>query len=510
MNPVKLGAQRDRDALLNTLSSHGCPKVSLDDINNALISLQGKINQLRRQTQELSSKDKTKEKIVYTARFDGLVDIVEFEEKPAFLIKKEDSFEIVHNVEKDGEIQSPPPKENIPWLLPRAEEILKHHKIYQSLDPDKQKLMDCALFEDLVSYHKGISKLPSENHYLLLAAYGLHTYLLEQAEYTPEICFFAVPERGKSRTGKGMINVAYRGIHVESLRDAYILRVANDLNASLFFDVRDFWNKTEKSGSDDIILGRFERGQTVPRVLWPEKGPHQDTKYYAIFGPTIIATNVELNHILETRCIQTTMPHSAKRYEEDVTKEMGLPYKERLVEFRLRHLNTTLPQVNKPCRGRLGDICKPLMQIVLLVVPNRAKELQALIEQIEIERKGDRSESLEAQIIQAVDYLDPDQEDNLLSVEEITAYLNENKENDKFKYSNKRIGKRLSALGFDRVRLRSDGKRAIKYDKNKIDQLKYEYGVGKNVRNVKSSEGQEIMDPTTDGKTVDLQGALEL
>jgi len=109
--------------------------------------------------------------------------------------------------------------------------------------------------------------------------------------YTPIICLFAVPERGKSRLGKALIHVAYRGIHVESLRDAYLVRIANNFGATVFFDVKEIWHKAERYNSEDILLHRFEKGAKVARVLYPEKGAFKDIVYFRIFGPTIIATN---------------------------------------------------------------------------------------------------------------------------------------------------------------------------------------------------------------------------
>src|SRR5664280_2449233 len=148
---------------------------------------------------------------------------------------------------------------------------------------------------------------------------------MEYHQYSPIICNYAVPERGKSRTGKGMIYVAYRGIHVESLRDAYIVRIAHNYMATIFFDCMNLWKKAEKAGSEDILLLRFERGAKVPRVLYPERGAHRDTVYYSVFGATIVATNVSVHNILDTRAIQINMPQSRKRFENDVTPELALP-----------------------------------------------------------------------------------------------------------------------------------------------------------------------------------------
>jgi len=130
--------------------------------------------------------------VTYTALFDGLVDLVDDEGEPAFLVMVDGELEVVRTAERDGTMLVPPPKENIPWLLPRADEVLRHY----ATDGDGR------LYDDLVAYHRGVSELPDDFHYEFLAIWDLHTYLLEQMNYSPELCFFAVPVRGKSRTGK--------------------------------------------------------------------------------------------------------------------------------------------------------------------------------------------------------------------------------------------------------------------------------------------------------------------
>ena len=169
-----------------------------------------------------------------------------------------------------------------------------------------------------------------------------------------------MPERGKTRTGKGILYVVRRGIHVESVRDAYIIRAASDLKATLLFDSRALWKKAEKAGSDDALLLRFERGGKVPRVIYPERGAFRDTVYYSVFGPTIIATNEPLHHILETRAIAIQMPDSSKSFEMEVRPRIcACPLKERLVAFRFRHMAQPLPQVEKPATRALGRYHAP-------------------------------------------------------------------------------------------------------------------------------------------------------
>jgi len=217
----------------------------------------------------------------FSASLPGLVDIVATDDGPAFLVLGTDGPTMAPTWEVGGQIYQPPPADKLPWTLPRAAEVL--HYIREAEPPER-------LWADLVNYFQGVSEMPSPAYYLLQAAWVFHTYLPEPANYSPEICLYAVPERGKTRTGKAMIYVARRGVHVESLRDAYLVRLAHNCQAAIFFDCLDLWRKAEKAGCEDIILGRFERGITVPRVLYPDRGPHRDTVFYTVFGPTIIAT----------------------------------------------------------------------------------------------------------------------------------------------------------------------------------------------------------------------------
>jgi DNA primase catalytic core len=148
---------------------------------------------------------------VYSANFPGLIDIVSFNSKPAFLIKQHENLLIQSSVAVNGTTYIPPLQEHIPWMLPHGEEVVR---IY-SKTKDNSLLSDNDLYDEVSAYYRIISELPSETYYDVLTAWTFHTYQQETVQYTPIICPFAVPERGKSRTGKAMTYLAYRGTHVE-------------------------------------------------------------------------------------------------------------------------------------------------------------------------------------------------------------------------------------------------------------------------------------------------------
>jgi len=131
------------------------------------------------------------------------------------------------------------------------------------------------------------------------------TYLHDHPgiDYCPYILFNAVAERGKSRTGKSVTYVAFRGIHLIELREATIFRYSQHLHGTLFLDLLDISKKAEKGGCEDILLLRYEKGAKCSRVQYPDQGPFNDTVYYDIYGPTIISSNEQPHKILETRCL---------------------------------------------------------------------------------------------------------------------------------------------------------------------------------------------------------------
>ena len=463
LTDLSLLESRDRKLCINKLSEAGI--ISRQDVNKVIEDTR----------QALNISDETDDKSlphIYTVYFPGLVDIVEDNGGSAFLIKEKDSLKITKRIEKDDVIYLPPPKEYIPWLLPTGERILDYYGLDKALD---NKTADSFLYDELVSYHKAISEFPSLEYYDLIAAWILHTYLLESIKYSPIICLFAIPERGKTRTGQGMIYLAYHGIHVESLRDAYLVRVANDLKASLFFDVMNIWHKAEKNGTEDILLHRFERGAKVPRVLYPEKGPLRDTVYYSVFGPTIISTNEGLHRILDTRAISINMPQSVRSFENDVTPESSIALKEKLVSFRARHLEEPLPNIPKPARGRLGDILKSLHQIILLAKPEKCSSFLKLVKIIEEERLIEKTGSLEAEILKEVVMLQEKVNRSTLPVKEITDALNTGKA-DKYQLSYQRVGRSLSAMGFKKIKT-VEGSSGIIFDEDAIERLKASYGL---------------------------------
>jgi hypothetical protein len=402
-----------------------------------------------------------------------LVDIVEQDGLPAFLVKLQDGhLSVLHEHLVGGTLSVPPPRRQMPWLLPRADEVQRYHERYRH---EPAEVINAHLFDDLARYHQNLSELPGVEYYDLIAAFDFHTHCLESCEYSPIICLFAVPERGKSRTGKSIINVCYRGLHVESLRESYIFRMSDRFQATLFFDVMDIWRKAERDQSEDVLLQRFEKGSKVARVLYPDRGPFRDTEYFDVFGPTVIATNELASRILETRAVVINMPEASRQFEDDVNPATALPLKERLTAFRAWQLGRPVPEVSKPSLGRLGDILKPLLQMILLVRPEKESAFRELVGRLEQQRLVEKADSLEAEILNALEALRLEVTGGILPVKQITDHVNAPRA-ERYKLTPQRIGRRLSGLGLNKART-GDGASAIVWESGKINALREKYGL---------------------------------
>ena len=411
-----------------------------------------------------ASATRPSEKPCYSASFEGLVDLVEHEGAVAFLVKEDEQLLLLPEVERDGQRFIPPSKAQIKWLLPRGEEVLRYYHADH----------DANLYDALLAYHKGISELPSEAHYDLLTLWVFHTYLTEAFQYSPIIWLFSVPDRGKSRTGLGMIYAAYRGVSQVSLREANFLRLASHWNASVFFDISDLWKKVLQNQSEDVLLHRFERGGIVSRVMFPDRGPFKDTVDYTVFGPTVIATNRGVPEALQTRTLQITMPDSSQAFDDEVTPEAGQPLRERLVAFRARHLGNSLPNIAKPAARRLGDILRPLHQIIRLVRPEREAVFLRLARSFEADRLTDKADSHDAHVLEAMLGLSEAVSKGFLAVKKITEAYNAGRP-EREHLSTNTMGWRLKAMGFKKEKSR-DGAMIV-WDDAQIRRLCQAYGV---------------------------------
>ena len=412
---------------------------------------------------ELQSRQ-SKKKEEYSAYFETLVDLVlDKKDTVSFLVKGNNRLVIKESQETKESILIPPKKDKIPWLIPRGSEVIRHF----TDDTDSK------LFEDLVRYHASISELPNEDHYRLLATWVMHTYLFDKVKYSPYLWLYAIPERGKSRTGEGLTYVSWRGIATPALSEAHIIRMSQNLKATIFFDVENIMKIADSSQTKDILLKRYEKGAKIMKVLHMDKGPLEDYEFFDFFGPTVVATNQPVDYILATRALEIVMPESQRDFEDDVTEIAALSLRERLVAFRARWLEKDLPCVDKPNKKRLGDILRPLRQIARIISQDDEWFLR-FSDTIDVKRKESKTDTQEARVLTAIVKARKHTSSNgHLSNKDILDAYNEGR--DDFKMQPKSLGWITKRLGFEKYAA-SDGSGII-MDCTLLKTLCQNYGV---------------------------------
>lgn len=405
---------------------------------------------------------------LYSANFPGLVDLVEGESGRVWYMiwDKDNGLRVVPEYESNGTKLIPPTRKHLPFLLPRAEKVIEHYSNGE----------DTQLAQDVLTYLKRFSYLP--DHQWIIAVCKIFLTNIQHHPdiyYMPILLLFGDPERGKTKTGKAITYISYRGIHLPDIREPHLFRLTEYLNATLFFDIKDISGKLEQNKSEDVLLLRFEKGAKVPRVLDYKKGPFEDMKYYDTYGPTIIATNEPLHKILDSRCIPIALQNRPGTYE-DPRPEFGHELKERLTAWRARMFSQRLPEINpiEGISGRIWDISKPLIQVCRTVYPEGVEMLIEALREVAVHRTQDRRISIEGEILQVL-YEILHREETEMSIEMhcLTERLNENRESSKL--TPQYIGKRLKAMGIQTKLIH--GYSNINIKKEEFDLLCRQHGI---------------------------------
>ena len=403
-------------------------------------------------------------KPIETALLDNLVDICRTEDQKAiFLINNEGVLSPSARYEApNGAIYVPPPRDSMPWALPRVEKVIEHYSSDE----------DAKLFNDIGEALRQNVELPDERLYSFLSAFVLHTHIIDLFNYSPVLTFQAVAARGKTRTSRILIWMGRRGIHLETIREADLIRKAARFQCFMFFDVVDVCTKAERLGSLDVLLGRFDKGVTIPRVTNPEVRGFGDTQHFGCYGATVIASNEPLNKYLESRSVSILMRQASRLFENDPREKDFLELRERGTAFRARWLNKALPEVPKPSKDRLGDILKPIAQIYSAVVPDEIEVFNSLVRMIEDDQASYRSTTPEGKLIAVLLQLEEKVSNGVIQTNEIVDACNRDMP-DRYHVSPVGVGKKMAMLGFQTAKYK--GNRGYIYDKDLLRHLAKQY-----------------------------------
>lgn len=391
------------------------------------------------------------------ARFDGLVDLVRCGRRVCFLVRESGTALHVQNtVSIDDITYTAPELQQLPFAVPQYQDVKK------SLTKDPRELWE------EVSQWIARSVVPPKGYRDLLVAWIFHTHIVEKFLHSPILALECDPEFGKTRLGKAMLYVARRGLFNEAPNAAQLLRQAHDLDCTLFIDVRDIVQTLKVKGIENLVLHRFERGTKTARVIDYQAGPLHDTKYYDVYGPTIIGTNTLIQEPLSSRCLPVQMRHAIPDDLPHPLEQDALPLRAKLIAWRANVLGADLPTVPVPFKGRLADLAKPLIQVTQMVAADRLPSVLQVFRDMDAQRVQRYSESDSGLTLRALIGLRSTVTDQHLSVESICDEANE------LAFSEKGVDDYMSRAGIGEV-LRLMGLRTRSYGKTRRKHLVYDW-----------------------------------
>jgi hypothetical protein len=364
-----------------------------------------------------------------------------------------------------GRTVLPPPLSQLPYLVPTEEGVLAALGTWDARSAQ-------ALFADVAAYIAASALLPEPQSAWaeLLAAWVFHTLDQEHVTQSPILYMYGPPGHGKSRLGSALLNISFRGVRTVSIRAAHLIRYAEDLAATTFLDLNSVSALTNDGEVVDLLLSRFEKGLIATRIYDPGAGPFKGVKHHSLFGPTIIATNAPIqNPALLSRCISLTMPEaSARARDRATTVEDARPLRDRLVAWRAHRMKARgIVPVAKATPGRLGDITRPLLQVISDVAPDRRESVLAVINELALENRAARSQTVEARILTALLNANDAVRNGRLPVKELTDALNSARSG--LKLTPHAVGQRLKFLGIQTRT--SGGYSMVLYDRAHIEEI---------------------------------------
>lgn len=418
------------------------------------------------------------ERTYISANYDGLCDLVKAGEKVKYLGL---DGKLSEWVEVNGQKFLPPSVGDLDYLLPEASEVVleaKKHDVTDDTDNQQGCPYCLELYHELRDYHEAISELPDALYYDLLVLFDYHNYLIEKFDFSPIIYFFADRERGKTRTSKGLVYLARRGVMTETLREANLIRWGRDHKATILFDLKNFAKKLEASQAEDLVYGRAEKGVVASRVLFPEKGAFRDTVRFEVFGATIVTSNRMIDDIGASRTITIDMKPSDRIFVSEPTPENALPLKTKLTGMRLAHLKQSFSQTPKEETGRLEDMLIGYLRMVKTLFPSKENLFRRLKSLIKDGKRETAMESFEAQILQIIITLEAAVEEGsvTLSYDLIASMYNEGKR-ENLHLDGRSLSRITKSMGFSAKRNSDGSKRGIFYDTKLIAKLKLIYGL---------------------------------
>jgi len=416
---------------------------------------------------EVEEKATEKKKRRYTVGNEVLDDgrvleLVEEDDKIKILVYNPSNgeFYTVDELETEQEIIRPYP--NIPFPLPR-----KPSKIDE----------DPTLWEDtkklIIEYYDNPRN--DEAYDVMTAAIAWSYFYRGLKASTPFLGFLGPFRSGKTRALEVLAALCYRSMNIVDPSEASIFRLIEELKPTLIIDESQILNKNVRA----LMAAAHRYGQKIPRVIDPEAGL-EGIRWFDCFAFIIYATREEPPDDIRSRTVIIHCEKNIRRTRKKIDYEKARELRTRWLAQRLRlfeKVDVSFEEFESE-DGRVQEIISPLLRMAEIFGGEGAKiTIERYGRQVESEIKNLEASSMEAELVEKlVEFVSKKGEDAPAEVsnEELLEFLNNGAE--KPIWECRGLGRRMVALGFERVKL-SGGKRGYKLDLDLLWRLAKRYDV---------------------------------
>ncbi|MCW3984260.1 MAG: hypothetical protein NWE96_09750 [Candidatus Bathyarchaeota archaeon] len=336
-------------------------------------------------------KDKEKTKLHRASGYaeQGHYEAIYVNGKPAFLTVKDGAFRVCDEVTVEEETFLP---KEYPDEFP-----YEPYGYYEGNLPTTEELYwkireEFALFLDLESNWKDY-----------LAACVLLSYQQEKLRTVPYVYFVGDNESGKT-VALNLLNwLCYRpmlGVTIPSA-DVYGYLDDSDTPGTILEDeAQGLYKDLDKA---KIYKAGYKKGAVVPRTMLTQN--KRFIKYFRVFCFKACAAE-EMPHVkgLLERFIFIPMTEGyptkdwADLNKDDETRLRDL--RNILLKWRLSTIETELPEIELPVKGRLKELWKPIIQVTAGLTIE--KDLRAQLEQLQKDRLSEKTNTLEGHLVKVV------------------------------------------------------------------------------------------------------------
>jgi len=161
------------------------------------------------------------------------------------------------------------------------------------------------MVEDIIKYLKKYVILPSEESYLIMALYVMHTWAIGAARSTPYIYIHSPTKgSGKTRCLEVMQTIMRNPVQALDITPSALFRMIEEQQPTLMIDEVDtIWHGARNDDLRKVLNGGYRRGNVVWRMHKGQPTP------FNTFGPKLLAGifNLQLPDTVRDRSIPIVM-----------------------------------------------------------------------------------------------------------------------------------------------------------------------------------------------------------